>query len=168
MNVVFFFKQGLERQLNEISLQRPLSRFPKTSAQGPVHFSVRDLEIGLRETRVGRGAHGPARRVRCVFVVEAPDLEAMAGNCSEPALNFRRKRLMLSVVWWVFLLLFFFPHCVACGITASLPGIEPASSAVKAWSPHHWVTGNSVMLSGIGNFLCRLNRMHEIRGKKVK
>lgn len=31
------------------------------------------------------------------------------------------------------------PHCVACGIIASLPGIEPASSAVKAQSLHHWV-----------------------------
>lgn len=45
MNVVFFFKQGLERQLNEISLRRPLSRFPRTPAQGPIRFSVRDLEI---------------------------------------------------------------------------------------------------------------------------
>lgn len=75
---------------------------------------------------------------------------------------------MLSVVWCFLFFWFFLPHCVACGIAASLPGIEPASSAVKAWSPHHWVTRNSVMLSGIGNFLCRLNRMHKIRGKKVK
>lgn len=41
---------------------------------------------------------------------------------------------MLSVVG------VFWSHSVACGILASLPGIEPASSAVKARSPHHWVT----------------------------
>lgn len=45
VNVVFFFRQGLERQLDEISLRRPLSRFPRTPAQGPMRFSVRDLEI---------------------------------------------------------------------------------------------------------------------------
>ena len=33
---------------------------------------------------------------------------------------------------------FFWPHLVACGILVPPPGIEPAPSAVKAWSPNHW------------------------------
>ena len=33
-------------------------------------------------------------------------------------------------------------HCVsmACQILVLWPGIEPVSSAVKAWSPNHWTT----------------------------
>lgn len=55
---------------------------------------MRDGEIN---SGLEGGAPGLARRkVRCVFVVEAHDLEAKAGNCSKTALNFRRKRLMLS------------------------------------------------------------------------
>ena len=37
---------------------------------------------------------------------------------------------------------FFWLHCVsmACQILVLWPGIEPVSSAVKAWSPNHWTT----------------------------
>ena len=31
---------------------------------------------------------------------------------------------------------FFWPYIMACGILVPRPGVEPASSAIKAWSPH--------------------------------
>ena len=34
--------------------------------------------------------------------------------------------------------LVFWPCRAACGILVPQPGIEPAPSAVKAWSPAHW------------------------------
>ena len=36
--------------------------------------------------------------------------------------------------------LFFGPHCGACRISLSRPGIKPGASAVKVWSPNHWAT----------------------------
>ena len=44
---------------------------------------------------------------------------------------------------------FFWPHHVACGILVPQPGIEPGSLAVKAWSPNHWITENSLKSSDI-------------------
>ena len=31
------------------------------------------------------------------------------------------------------------PRCLACGILLPRPGIEPVPSAMKAWSPNHWM-----------------------------
>ena len=36
--------------------------------------------------------------------------------------------------------LFSGPHCGACRISLSRPGIKPGASAVKVWSPNHWAT----------------------------
>ena len=36
------------------------------------------------------------------------------------------------------LFLFFWPHCIVCGILVPGPGIEPMPLAVTAWSPNHW------------------------------
>ena len=33
---------------------------------------------------------------------------------------------------------FFLPYRMACRILVPRPGIEPAPSTVKAWSPDHW------------------------------
>ena len=34
--------------------------------------------------------------------------------------------------------LFFWPHCVAYGISVPRPGIEPTPLAVELWCPNHW------------------------------
>ena len=39
-----------------------------------------------------------------------------------------------------FSLPFFWPHRKAGGILVPWPGIEPAPSAVKVWSPNHWTS----------------------------
>lgn len=44
VNMVLLFRQGLERQLNETSLQWPLSRFPEMTVQGPV---LPDLAVSM-------------------------------------------------------------------------------------------------------------------------
>ena len=36
------------------------------------------------------------------------------------------------------LFLFFWPHCMACGILVPRRGIEPVTPAVAAQSPNHW------------------------------
>ena len=36
---------------------------------------------------------------------------------------------------------FFWLRCTACAISVPPPGIEPVPSAVKAWSPNHWIAG---------------------------
>ena len=45
---------------------------------------------------------------------------------------------MGSSLTFLFFLFFFWPCHTACGILVPRPGIEPASSALKAWSPNHW------------------------------
>ena len=39
----------------------------------------------------------------------------------------------------LFIYLFIWPHCVACGILVPWPGIEPTFSAVKVRSLNHWI-----------------------------
>ena len=48
--------------------------------------------------------------------------------------------LYIILLWtWECIFFFFFgPHCTACGILVSWPGIEPKTPAVKVWSPNHW------------------------------
>ena len=41
---------------------------------------------------------------------------------------------------------FFWPCCTACGILVLWPGIKTGPSAVKVWSPSHWITGNFNLL----------------------
>ena len=57
------------------------------------------------------------------------------------------KVVSLSLLLWITLLwawecrfffFFFLPHCKACGILVSWPGIEPNTPAVKVWSPNLW------------------------------
>ena len=41
---------------------------------------------------------------------------------------------------FLFYLLIFLPHCVACRFLVPQPGIEPVPSAVKAQSPNDWTS----------------------------
>ena len=41
---------------------------------------------------------------------------------------------------------FFWPHCVACGILVPRPGMEPAALAVEEQSFNHWTTGEVSVL----------------------
>ena len=45
---------------------------------------------------------------------------------------------LVGFLFWVFV--FFLPQCVASGILASKPGIEPGSSTIRVWIPNHWTT----------------------------
>ena len=42
---------------------------------------------------------------------------------------------------------FFWPHCTACGILISRPGIEPAPPALEAQSLNHWTAREDPMLN---------------------
>ena len=43
---------------------------------------------------------------------------------------------LVGFLFWFF----FLPQCVASGILASKPGIEPGSSTIRVWIPNHWTT----------------------------
>ena len=38
----------------------------------------------------------------------------------------------------------FWPHCMVCGTLVTQPRIEPGPSAMKVWSPNHWIAGKSL------------------------
>ena len=42
------------------------------------------------------------------------------------------------IFYFYFILFYFWPHCAACGILVSRPGIKPASPEVEVWSLNHW------------------------------
>ena len=43
--------------------------------------------------------------------------------------------------------IFFWPHCVACGILVPQPGIKPTLPALEAWSPNHLTTREVLLQS---------------------
>ena len=47
----------------------------------------------------------------------------------------------------LFVCVFFLPHHVVCGIWVPGPGIEPRPLAVKAPSPNHWATRESIWIN---------------------
>ena len=49
--------------------------------------------------------------------------------------------LVWLVGWGFFIFCFVLPQCVASGILAPRPGIEPGSSTIRVWIPNHWTTG---------------------------
>ena len=38
----------------------------------------------------------------------------------------------------IYLFIYFWPRCLACGILVPQPGIQPVPPAVEAWSLNHW------------------------------
>ena len=51
---------------------------------------------------------------------------------------------MYMCIYIYILLLLFWPSHAAYGILVPQPGIEPGPSAVRAWSPNHWNSQQSV------------------------
>ena len=48
---------------------------------------------------------------------------------------------------------FFWPHCVACGILVSQPGIKSGALAVRVLSPNHWTAREFPLLHFFSFFL---------------
>ena len=56
------------------------------------------------------------------------------------------KNLPQTTKFFLFFFFFFWPCCTACVILVLWPGIKTGPSAVKVWSPSHWITGNFNLL----------------------
>ena len=68
-------------------------------------------------------------------VIKADDPLPTPGNSRAPGGAAPRRD---HLRWTLFIYLFIWPRCAACGILVPWPGIEPSPSAVKAPSPNHW------------------------------
>ena len=49
----------------------------------------------------------------------------------------------------LFVLFWFWPHCMACGILVPWPGIKPAPLALEAQSLNHWTTREVPLLKAL-------------------
>ena len=79
--------------------------------------------------------------VTCTAMVDSEPGSSLYPPCSQPPGT--HSSCLVSLLqqfldFCGFFFFFFWPHHGACGVLVPQPGVEPAPSAVRAWSPNHW------------------------------